>query len=189
MDIIRAEFERIHATIPRLTVEEKVPIPDQPSVVVDYSHLLDLFELGESSFVPEKSKQRYEVRALLEGIETAERRQERQEDILERRGFTARRRPVEPTADPPISIWRIGIFFLTALVLTIIVLGGTGYFVGGATLSLIMIGAVIILCLIGAFVALMAGKLSEKNTVALISNALARLSLLRTSERKGVAAR
>src|SRR5208282_2489260 len=40
MDVIRSQFELIHATIPQLAVQEKVPLPDNPAVVADYSNLI-----------------------------------------------------------------------------------------------------------------------------------------------------
>ncbi len=40
---IRDQFDAIHSTIPRLAVTEQVPLPEHPSVLVDYKRLL-LFE-------------------------------------------------------------------------------------------------------------------------------------------------
>jgi internalin A len=37
LSIIRTQFDAIHRTIPGLEVEEKVPLPDHPEIIVDYS--------------------------------------------------------------------------------------------------------------------------------------------------------
>ena len=66
--LIRADFRKIHATIPKLAVKEKVPIPGHPQIVVDYEHLRNLEELGEASFIPEGLKIKVHVKQLLHGI-------------------------------------------------------------------------------------------------------------------------
>jgi internalin A len=184
MDIIRAEFERIHATIPQLTVEEKVPMPDDPSVMVDYNHLLNLSELAEITFVPEKSKQRYNVRSLLEGIETDEHRNERREQLLE----MPERLVNKPAISAPIgaspAIWKVGVFLLTALVVCVGVLAAAAYVLPWAIFPVVIIGAVLVLCLIFVFIALMTGRLSEGKAVTLVDKTLGRLSLVRASDRK-----
>ncbi len=68
LEIIRADFRKIHKTIPKLIVKEKVPIPGHPNVVVDYEHLLTLEELGEETFIPEGLRKKVSVRELLHGI-------------------------------------------------------------------------------------------------------------------------
>ena len=80
--VIRDQFRQIHGTIPKIGAQEKVPLPDNPDVVVGYEHLLTLEEQGIDSFVPEGVREPYRVQDLLNGIEDPEkRRQER-----ERRG-------------------------------------------------------------------------------------------------------
>ena len=66
--IIRADFRKIHKTIQKLKVKEKVPVPGHPEIVVDYEHLLTLEELGEESFIPEGLRTRVSVSFLLHGI-------------------------------------------------------------------------------------------------------------------------
>ncbi|MEE9553496.1 MAG: COR domain-containing protein [candidate division Zixibacteria bacterium] len=77
--IIRAEFDLIHKTIPRIDAKEKVPLPDEPDIVIDYEHLLNLESMGESSFVPPGLKERISVQQLLNGIEDEQTRRERRE--------------------------------------------------------------------------------------------------------------
>lgn len=70
LSIIRAQFDAIHRTIPGLEVEEKVPLPDHPEIVVDYQYLRDLEAMGETHFVPPGLRQRISVKTLLNGIES-----------------------------------------------------------------------------------------------------------------------
>jgi hypothetical protein len=69
LSIIRFHFDAIHSTIAGIRVEEKVPLPDHPEIVVDYHYLLDLEAMGEKSFVPPGLRQRIDVRSLLEGVD------------------------------------------------------------------------------------------------------------------------
>ncbi|MGC9521133.1 MAG: COR domain-containing protein [Anaerolineae bacterium] len=69
LSIIRFHFDVIHSSIPGIHVEEKVPLPNHPEIVVDYRYLLDLESMGEKSFVPPGLRQRVDVRALLDGID------------------------------------------------------------------------------------------------------------------------
>ncbi len=62
-------FDTIHSTISGIHVEEKVPLPEHPEIVVDYQYLLDLEAMGEKSFVPPGLRERVDVRALLDGVD------------------------------------------------------------------------------------------------------------------------
>ncbi|HIK07103.1 MAG TPA: leucine-rich repeat domain-containing protein [Trichormus sp. M33_DOE_039] len=81
--MIRSQFEAIHQTIKGLTAQAKVPLPNYPKILVDYTHLLNLEELGETSFIPSGLKERVTVAELLNGIELQERRRERQRNDRE----------------------------------------------------------------------------------------------------------
>jgi internalin A len=78
LESIRDQFDYIHSSIPGLEVEEKVPVPSHPHVLVDYQHLLDLEAMGETDFVPSGLQLKVNVKDLLSGIETAKGRQDRQ---------------------------------------------------------------------------------------------------------------
>ena len=49
--------------------KEMVPLPDDPSVVVSYGHLLTLEKEQVPNFIPEGASKRYAVRRLLDGVE------------------------------------------------------------------------------------------------------------------------
>jgi internalin A len=97
----RSQFDAIHQTIKDIIAEEKVPLPNRPDIVVDYTHLLTLEELGETSFIPSGLKERVSVRQLLDGIEPEEQRRLRQRDREEKRMVG---RPLEPEFEKEIFI-------------------------------------------------------------------------------------
>jgi internalin A len=78
LESIRDQFDYIHSSIPGLDVEERVPVPSHPDVLVNYQHLFDLEAMGETEFVPSGLQLKVKVRDLLAGIETIKGRQERQ---------------------------------------------------------------------------------------------------------------
>ncbi|MCI5227728.1 MAG: hypothetical protein D3918_13975, partial [Candidatus Electrothrix sp. AX2] len=55
----------INSSFEKLTVSERVPMPDDPHVTADYENLLDLAEAGSDIFIPIGSKKRYSVHELL----------------------------------------------------------------------------------------------------------------------------
>jgi hypothetical protein len=69
LSLLRADFLKIHATLPSLDVEEKIPLTDTPDVEIDYQHLLKLEERGIQTFWPEGYDRELNVSALLNGIE------------------------------------------------------------------------------------------------------------------------
>ena len=79
LNIIRNDFEAIHKTIPRIQADEKVPLPQDQKIVVDYKHLLDLESLGETSCVPPGLREKVNVKELLDGVDSEEKRRKQQE--------------------------------------------------------------------------------------------------------------
>jgi hypothetical protein len=78
--VVRSELAAIHGSLKRLEVQQMLPLPDQPEILVDYLHLLELERLGEQNFVPPGAGKRYSVRELLDGIEEPKVRQARERD-------------------------------------------------------------------------------------------------------------
>jgi internalin A len=74
--IIREKFGEQHRELKGLVVDERVPIPSEPSVTVSYKHLLVLEEEEEQLYRPEGSRQKVSVVELLDGVESFERRTE-----------------------------------------------------------------------------------------------------------------
>jgi internalin A len=79
--IILKILRTIHKSFEKLTLVERVCLPDNPAVTVDLEHLYNLEKMGESTFIPEGSHQKYSVRALLG---TVDMKPDREEEIYER---------------------------------------------------------------------------------------------------------
>ena len=69
LELIRADFRKIHASPKREGVKELVPLPDNPKVAVSYQHLVTQERAGVEEFIPEGTDKKYSVKALLDGIE------------------------------------------------------------------------------------------------------------------------
>jgi hypothetical protein len=67
--LLRQELASIHATIPNLRPDERVPLPDQPELSVSYKHLLHMEEKGQKDHWPEGAARNYTIAELLDGIE------------------------------------------------------------------------------------------------------------------------
>ena len=67
--LLRQEFNSIHATIPNLQPDERVPLPDNQVITVSYTHLLRLEQAHEINVWPDGAEHNYTVAQLLDGIE------------------------------------------------------------------------------------------------------------------------
>ncbi len=55
----------IHNSFPRLHVDERLALPDNPAITVSYNDLLERLQDGETEIRPEGAKQKYNIRQLL----------------------------------------------------------------------------------------------------------------------------
>jgi small GTP-binding protein len=67
--LIWLSLREINADFEHLKVSERVPLPDEPSITVEYDTLLNNLEQGIERFVPEGSKKACSVRDLLGAVE------------------------------------------------------------------------------------------------------------------------
>ncbi|SDL46175.1 internalin A [Maridesulfovibrio ferrireducens] len=65
---IRGNLGYIHKSFKELKAEAKVPVPNQPSILVPYEHLRMLENRGEKTFYPEGMDEKVEVKTLLTGV-------------------------------------------------------------------------------------------------------------------------
>ncbi|HEX8181014.1 MAG TPA: COR domain-containing protein [Pyrinomonadaceae bacterium] len=100
LEVIRADFDSIHKTIPGIVADEKVPLPARPEIVVDYKHLLRLEAKGIADWIPEGLDETVNVKTLLDGIEAEETRRERQETRFRDERFERASRTTPPAAPP-----------------------------------------------------------------------------------------
>jgi internalin A len=89
--IVRDAFRYIHSTIPELKPKEEVPLPDKPEIAVSYDHLLKLEERGRQEFDPEGADRAYEVKDLLNGVDSALYRQRRRQNKAKERERTGKK--------------------------------------------------------------------------------------------------
>jgi small GTP-binding protein len=66
--LIWLTLREINADFAGLKVSERVPLPDQPTISVDYQTLLNNLEQGVERFVPEGTNKAYSVKDLLAGV-------------------------------------------------------------------------------------------------------------------------
>ncbi len=71
LTVVREQFRSIHATIPRLQVEERVPLWNDPGKSVGYKHLLKLEERGDYEYWPDGAEEPYMIHELLNGVTDA----------------------------------------------------------------------------------------------------------------------
>ncbi len=181
LESIRDQFDYIHSTIPGIEVDEKVPLPNHPSILVDYLNLLDMEKMGVPEFVPSGLREKVQVRDLLEGLETSQDREERlatREDLNRR--FDP---PPVPAPDPQSarvkSPWGSGLFYLFILFAVTALFAVVSHFVAWYLLPVIVIAALLAIGIIGAFQLMQDERFSEENFVTLIIEAYRRFPLLR----------
>jgi len=73
--VIRGTLNEIHASFQKLTITELVPLPDNPTICLEYQELIGYELDGEDNYRVGKLRKVYSVSELLNGIEKPERRQ------------------------------------------------------------------------------------------------------------------
>jgi internalin A len=183
LESIRDQFDYIHSTIPGIEIEEKVPLPDRPDVLVDYKNLLDMEAMNVQEFVPSGVRKQVRVRDLLAGIETYENREQRLET---RRELTQRFPPPTPQPDPkpePLkrsqNPWKSGLFSLFVLFAVTAFLAILSHYVPWQILPVVIIGGLL------AFSAVIISQLRQDDKIddnlfyVIMSDILERLPLLK----------
>ncbi len=176
--VIREEFRRIHATIPRIGAQEKVPLPDKPGVTVGYRTLLNHEERGLDTIMPDEAERPYAVQELLNGIEDKNKRI---------REFELGRRPDTPRPELPRSTdtqIKPGHIFLLLVVAVVSILGlfaGSVFVATSLGLDNVTTGVVSVVfpILALAFVALLVDRITGKNLTEIFK------AVLRTSRSTG----
>ncbi|VAW43306.1 hypothetical protein MNBD_CHLOROFLEXI01-3660 [hydrothermal vent metagenome] len=78
LNSIRMQLHAIHATFPNLPLTEQIPIPDAPNKTIAYHALCNLEERGIVHYYDAVNDVDLDVKGLLDGVETAALRRERQ---------------------------------------------------------------------------------------------------------------
>jgi internalin A len=166
--IIRTDFQKIHATIPNLAVQEKLVIrelqgekPTGVEVPVDYLHLIELDRQGIVEATLPGLRGKYNIRDILEGVESKTERA-RYLDIREERGRKSREnRPMSPKTPETPNLLKPSLALLLVLAVVACIVAVFAHFVPDSkhitsVLTIIFIFAFIVFVLL-----LLTGKINQ----------------------------
>jgi internalin A len=146
LSTIRTDFTKIHATIPHLAVREFLVIreiqDDKPTgreVPVDYNYLCDLDRQGIAECPLPNLKGKYNLRNLLEGVESPDQRQSNLDDRLARSYRSRDSRPLRPLnpAKKP-GLIKVSLLMLFILVCVAAVFAAIAHFIPEVKLFLVL---------------------------------------------------
>ncbi len=180
LSVVRDRFREIHATLPKLEVDERVPLPDRPEVTVGYPHLRKLEEKGQLEFIPEGADRAYSVAMLLDGVEDADARRGREEDAMpSKKGPRRSPDPVAPT--PPVrhTPWASGSFYLLTFVVVFAAAAVASVYVPWYFVAPILVFGLLATPLIGALGMVNDQQFSQKNFLELVGLSYRQFPLLR----------
>jgi internalin A len=181
--VLRAEYDYIHRTIPKLEAKEKVPLPNHPDIVVDYEHLLTLEELNKVSFVPEGLREEINVKQLLDGLETriGQHDQPQVKPASENTplvpSVSDEKTRLSPQKNNP---WLSGSFYVFVFVIVMVTFGVMSYYVAWYILPIAFIAGLLAIPIIGVLQSLNDGTLTEKGFLKVILESYKRLFLLKS---------
>jgi hypothetical protein len=75
-------LREIHSSFEKIAPDERVPMPDNPSITAGYLHLIRLEAMRKTEFIPEGALKEYNVKELLNGIKPAMTRKKEVEQLL-----------------------------------------------------------------------------------------------------------
>lgn len=85
--VIRAAFDEINSNF-KIEIEQKIPLPNAPEVLVSYKDLLAYEEMNEPQIVVPEVRKKFSVGELLDGVEELSTRLERRERALSDKGLS-----------------------------------------------------------------------------------------------------
>jgi internalin A len=190
--VIRSAFDEINSNF-KIKIKQMIPVPGFPHVLVSYQELLVHEEMNELEVVIPELRKKFPVRELLDGVEELSARVERRERDLNGRRFQqpmpkeTQPKPHPPTAPTRNNPWLSGSFYLVSYVaviatilVAIVVLNTYGVsWATGAVISLVLIGGLLSIGIIGANQLKNDDRLSDESYVKLMIESYKRLPLLR----------
>ena len=177
LESIRDQFDYIHSTIPGIEMEEKVPLPSNPRILVDYKNLLDMEAMGVEDFVPSGLQEKIKVRDLLEGTK-------REKDLTNRGNYPTNETIIEPPARPNPNpkrrrgLWEYGLFYLFLMVVGAVMFVLISIFVP-QQFSGVFVGIFLTVGIVGIFQLVQSGKIGEDTFAVLFEAVFNRLPNLR----------
>lgn len=167
---------KIHETIPNLKYCEKIPIPGNSRVVVDYEHLLTLEGLNKKKFIPEGLKYEINVKPLLDEIETKEQRMRKKKKEKNNTMPNGKEDEIEKSHNNP---WKAGSFYIFIFVIIISTFTIVTQYVDLYAVPLIIMGGLLTIPIIGIFQSLNDRTLSEKGFLKVIIESYKHVTLIK----------
>jgi len=190
--VIRSAFDEINSNF-KINIEQMIPVPGYPRVMVSYQELLVHEEMNEPEIIVPELRKRFSVRELLDGVEELSARMERRARDSNRRRLPqhmpeeiqpAPRTPPAPARNNP---WVSGSFYLfaflialAAIVVAVVVLNTYGVSVATlAVVPVVLIAGLLTIGVVGANQLKNDERLSDESYVKLMIESYRRLPLLR----------
>jgi internalin A len=166
--IIRADFEKIHATIPNLAVQERLVIrelqgekPTGVEVPVDYLHLIELDRQGRVEEPLPGLRGKYNIRNILEGVESKTERA-RDLDKREERGRKSREnRPMSPKTPETPNLLKPSLALLLVLAVVACIVAVFAHFVPDSKHITSVLTIIVIFAFIVFVLLLLTGKINQ----------------------------
>ncbi|GBL09934.1 Internalin-A [Microcystis aeruginosa Sj] len=166
--IIRADFQKIHANIPNLAVQEKLVIRElqggQPTgveVPVDYLYLIELDRQGVVEATLPGLRGKYNIRDILEGVESKTER-ERYLDEREERGRKSREnRPMTSETPENPNLLKPSLPLLLVLAVVACIVAVIAHFVPDSKHITSVLTIIVIFAFIVFVLLLLTGKINQ----------------------------
>jgi len=193
--VIRSVFDEINSNF-KIEIKQLIPVPDFPQVLVSYQELLVHEEMNVPEIVITELREMFSVRKLLDAVEELSVRMERRERDLNERRYPHNipeenlPKPQLPTTlskdDSTGSLMSIVLGLVLGLVILLIAIVGAAIAVSlwvsptaAVMTSIIIIGALLAIVVVGAMYLRINNYLSEDNFLKLMIESYKRLPLLR----------
>ena len=198
--VIRAAFDEINSNF-KIVIKRMIPVPGYPQALVSYEELLAHEKMNEPEIIIPELLQKFPVRQLLDGVEDLRDRMERRERDLEERRFPKRmpeeiqpkpQPPAPPPKNNPLGSLMSFVFgfviLLAAIVGAAVAISKWVSVTAGVMTSVIIIGAVLAIGVVGAMGLRNDDRLSDESFLKLMIEAYRRLPLLKggDSEKKAL---
>ncbi|KAB0242524.1 GTP-binding protein [Microcystis aeruginosa EAWAG127a] len=166
--IIKTDFQKIHATIPNLAVQERLVIrelqgekPTGVEVPVDYLHLIELDRQGVVEAILPGLRGKYNIRDILEGVESKTERA-RDLDIREERGRKSREnRPMSPKTPETPNLLKPSLALLLVLAVVACIVAVIAHFVPDSKHITSVLTIIVIFAFIVFVLLLLTGKINQ----------------------------
>ncbi|TRU95593.1 MAG: GTP-binding protein [Microcystis wesenbergii Mw_QC_B_20070930_S4] len=166
--IIKTDFQKIHATIPNLAVQEKLVIRElqgeQPTgveVPVDYLYLIELDRQGSVEEPLPGLRGKYNIRNILEGVESKTER-ERYLDEREERGRKSREnRPMSPKTPETPNLLKPSLALLLVFAVVACIVAVFAHFVPDSKHITSVLAIIFIFAFIVFVLLLLTGKINQ----------------------------